>query len=571
MTQPQDYSNQDLRNCSFRGKDLAGADFRKADIRGCDFRKANLEGADFSEVTAGQSSKQIFIAFGYAVMLALAVAVASMTATTSAFAGKVLVAFVTLFAILFAIAVGSARKYMVYLTFVGTYAILFAFAFAFAFAFVVAVTSAFVSTVAFAEFSRGNILGGVGLSLLSLSLMFLMYIFWNRFRQEIQKKVGTSFQEATLTYAKFTGAIINKCNFRDAILYQVDWTRADLAHSGFSGYLDNPLVRKLCTSRIGVNQDFSSIDLSGLNLIGVNLHGANLTAANLNETNLRQADLGNTNLCEIQAIKTDFTNANLTGACIENWAITPETIFTNVDCSHIFLDHAKSERKPASGSLERGDFAKLVTQSTKSLDFFFRNGIDPQAFDFALNSLKDEYGDMEISLKALEDLGDGDRLVRFNTVPNSPKAAMHAQFTQDYTAMYRQLEASREIVWELQQKLDRIDSSNKLERAETEKQLAVEKMRSEERLHRSQYLENLVYHKLGQPISITALNSQFGDITMTDKSIQSGGDVFFTGRDNLGVSGKDQQGVAGRDISGTVTNQYFGQFQKIEKKKPFIV
>jgi hypothetical protein len=41
---------------------------------------------------------------------------------------------------------------------------------------------------------------------------------------------------------------------------------------------------------------------------------------------------------------------------------------------------------------------------------------------------------------------------------------------------------------------------------------------------------------------------------MTDKSIQAGGDVFFTGRDNLGVSGKDQQGVAGRDLSGTVTN-----------------
>jgi uncharacterized protein YjbI with pentapeptide repeats len=53
-----DFSNQDLRNRSFKGRDLAGADFRKADIRGCDFRNANLEGADFSGAIVGQSGKQ---------------------------------------------------------------------------------------------------------------------------------------------------------------------------------------------------------------------------------------------------------------------------------------------------------------------------------------------------------------------------------------------------------------------------------------------------------------------------------------------------------------------------------
>ncbi len=60
MSQPLNFSNQDLRNRSFRGCDLVGADFRKADIRSCDFSGANLEGADFSEAIAGQSGKQIF-------------------------------------------------------------------------------------------------------------------------------------------------------------------------------------------------------------------------------------------------------------------------------------------------------------------------------------------------------------------------------------------------------------------------------------------------------------------------------------------------------------------------------
>ncbi len=147
------------------------------------------------------------------------------------------------------------------------------------------------------------------------------------------------------------------------------------------------------------------------------------------------------------------------------------------------------------------------------------------------------------------------KLVRFNVVPDAPKQEMHAQFTEDYQAMHSELESSRNKIWELQQKLDRIDLENKIERFEIEKQLAVAMAQLKER-PTSQYLQDLVYHQtnqLGQQKLLYAPNSNFSD-TMTDKSIQSGGDVFFTGRDNLGVTGKDQQGVAGRDISGTVTN-----------------
>ncbi|GBO51948.1 hypothetical protein APA_3529 [Pseudanabaena sp. lw0831] len=352
------------------------------------------------------------------------------------------------------------------------------------------------------------------------------------------------------------GAILKNCSFTNARLYQTDWTHAHLKRCKLSDNLANQKVRELCISRIGINEDFSFSDLSVLNLIRVNLRAAILAGANLNGTNLTQADLENTNLWNVQAIQTDFSKANLSGACIENWAITSETIFTDTICSHIYLDSDRTERKPASGSFEQGDFEKLVIQFTKTLDFLFRNGIDAQAFDFALNNLIEDYEQMGLSLKGVDDLGDGDRLVRFNTVSDAPKAEMHAQFTQEYEEMRKQLEASRNKVWELQQKLDRIDLENKLERFELEKQLAVAIAKLEER-PTSQYLQNLVYYQttqLGQQKSIYALNSQFGD-PMSDKSIQSGGgDISYVGRDNLGVSGKDQQGVAGRDISGTVTN-----------------
>jgi uncharacterized protein YjbI with pentapeptide repeats len=560
MTQPLDFSNQDLRNRSFKGQNLAGANFRKADIRGCDFSKANLEGADFSGVTAGQSGKQIFVevaagAFAGAVAVKVTlVAGGFVGGFAGAFAGIVVGILAGVLVKLSPMLDPIANRFRIpRFRFPRNEDTLEDAGFVVVGGFVGGCANAFADAfmVAFAEIGKGNILGGTGYILLGLFLFSIVYGLLMIAIIGTRYDTGTSFSKAKLTNSKFTGAILNNCNFIDAKIHQIDWTHTHFMRCRFSVNLNNQLIRELCVYRIGANENFSSMNLSGLNLIGVNFCGANLAAANLSQTNLSQSDLTNANLSNIQAIKTDFTNANLSGACIENWAITSETIFTDVICSHIFLDLAKSERKPASGSLKQGDFAKLVTQSTKSLDFFFRNGIDPQAFDFALNNLMDNYSDMGISLKSVEDFGDGDRIVRFNTVSNAPKGEMHAQFTQDYEEMHQQLEASRNKVYELQQKLDRIDLENRIERFELEKQLAVAVAKLEER-PTSQYLQNLVYHQANQKL-LYAPYSKFGD-TMTDKSIQSGGDVFFTGRDNLGVSGKDQQGVAGRDLSGTVTN-----------------
>ena len=535
MTQPLDFSNQDLRNRSFKGQDLAGANFRKADIRGCDFSKANLEEADFSGVTAGLSRKQTFIAVACVVAVAGAVVGALVGAGEVAFAGAVV------FTVTFTYAVAGAGAFVNAVAGLGGVS----------FSLMWAVMFAFAGVIAGVEFANGNILGGIGFLFFALACISLAYMFLMEAIKKFRNETGTSFKGATLTESKFMAAILNNCDFTDAKLHQTDWTHAHLMRCNFSGYLNNQLIRELCVSRIGANGDFSSMHLLGLNLIGVNLRGANLAAANLSHTNLSQADLTNTNLCNVKAIKTDFTNADLSGACIENWAITPETSFTDVICSHIFLDFAKSERKPASGSLEQGDFAKLVTQSTKSLDFFFRNGIDPQAFDFALNKLMVNYRETGISLKSVEDFGDGDRIVRFNTVADAPKGEMHAQFTQDYEEMHDQLEASRNKVWELQQKLDRNDLENKIERLEIEKQLAVAIAKLEER-PTSKDLQDLLYHQasqLGNQRLLNAPNSTFID-TMTDKPNQ----INISSSSNVALNtGDNNQGVIG-NISGTVTN-----------------
>ena len=93
--------------------------------------------------------------------------------------------------------------------------------------------------------------------------------------------------------------------------------------------LDNfdDTIRLLCTSRDGRRQDYSHVNLKRLYLSGVMLDGANLLRANLNDANLQSANLERAHLQSTQALGTDFSNAILTGACIQNWGINADTSF----------------------------------------------------------------------------------------------------------------------------------------------------------------------------------------------------------------------------------------------------
>jgi hypothetical protein len=74
MNQNLNFTNQDLRDRSFKGKNLVGADFSGADIRGCNFSHSQLQSANFAKVLTGLSQRQnltinitsFFIAFMFA-------------------------------------------------------------------------------------------------------------------------------------------------------------------------------------------------------------------------------------------------------------------------------------------------------------------------------------------------------------------------------------------------------------------------------------------------------------------------------------------------------------------------
>ncbi|MBD1999029.1 pentapeptide repeat-containing protein [Leptolyngbya sp. FACHB-541] len=65
-----DFANQDLRNRSFKRKSLNGANFSGANIRGCDFSNALLREANFVQVRAGQPLNRLMLLGTVALLLA---------------------------------------------------------------------------------------------------------------------------------------------------------------------------------------------------------------------------------------------------------------------------------------------------------------------------------------------------------------------------------------------------------------------------------------------------------------------------------------------------------------------
>lgn len=485
-----DYSNRDLRNRSFKNQDLTGADFSGSDIRGCDFRGTHLKGANFQRTRVGQSRKQYITSFIY----------------------------------------GGGLLVLLSLSINGSFTLMGSF--------------------------RGATVSGFfyrGLSTLSVGAAIYFFretiktILDSIFEALENTITGILFKRSDLTSANFSYAKIQRVDFTEAKIDCINWTWVSFSQCEFSNrfsHLKNRTIIQLCISRDGRNQNYRYATLKNLHLVGIVLAGANLAGADISGSELNHANLERANLHGIQASGTDFSNAVLTGACIQHWGINAATHFTDVRCDYIYLELNQQERRPASGIFQPGDFAKLVHQFTDTLDFLFRNGIEPQAFDVALRNLLTEYEDAGLSLHSLVDVGDGDRLVKLAVAnPTADKASMHTQFKQDYATMQQQLAASREAEQAAQQKL-----------AHAEGQLIVYR-------EQSVFLQGFVYHQTDQfsRPTFNAPNAHFTGDPMSDKRSKIElnnvtGDISgVAGGDISGVAGKDITGAAGGDISGTLT------------------
>jgi uncharacterized protein YjbI with pentapeptide repeats len=234
---------------------------------------------------------------------------------------------------------------------------------------------------------------------------------------------GTNFAEADLTGSNFNKTVIKSTNLQNTNLTQVSWREAeehDLARWG-SSILANGKVRQLLVSLNGEGEDYQNIDLTGVNLVRANLEGAKFKNAILNRSTLRYANLKNANLREAICIETDFTSADLTGACLQNWNYDHTTKLNGVECQEVFLIEGENgkyeERLPYDKNkyFQKGDFEKIYRKIITSIKLLLQNGMDnPQEVRLALEQLMTE--NPELSLQGLKKVGNNDLIATIEGV-----------------------------------------------------------------------------------------------------------------------------------------------------------
>ncbi|NEQ53096.1 MAG: pentapeptide repeat-containing protein [Leptolyngbya sp. SIO3F4] len=344
---------------------------------------------------------------------------------------------------------------------------------------------------------------------------------------------GTNFSGADLTEAFFTKAVLNRVIFANSrqqstITHHTRWHQAtylDRARLG-SIILKAPRVRNLLTTLNGNNQNLSYANLEGANLADAQLRNANLCGARLSRATLQNAALHNINLTEAQCIGTNFMAAQLTGATLEAWSLDNTTILTNTECQYVFLkenpDHlGNRERLPHNPDkiFKAGDFEKYFKEVMDEVKLLIRDGIEPQAFKMAFQSLIGKHDISSTDVRGFERKG-SDILIRVAVPPHHSKEDIARTFDANYEKALPVSKAEALLEAEHRSKQEIIQLANK----------SIDSI--------STVLSNLT-------INTTAMtNSNNPNITTGDGSFYAAGDVNLTGSTlNLG------------EISGQVTTQ----------------
>ncbi|MEM9538167.1 MAG: pentapeptide repeat-containing protein [Cyanobacteria bacterium P01_E01_bin.42] len=257
-----------------------------------------------------------------------------------------------------------------------------------------------------------------------------------------------------LSQANLRESDLSQANLHSASLIQSDLYLSHLCYADLNG-------ADLSYANLG-EADLSGANLNLTDLRGVNLRVAYLQEANLSEANLydasldrakfRKANLTKVNLTRVQALATDFNNANLTGACIEDWHINSETKFENVICEYIYLKSefkngktVYTDRRPHDSNriFAPGDFTRLVQKATETLDLIFNDGIDWDIFATSFQSLKQERISVEgenciFAVRTIDNLDDGSLVIRIRVHPYLDEATKIA-IEQDFWAKYNPL------------------------------------------------------------------------------------------------------------------------------------
>ena len=290
-------------------------------------------------------------------------------------------------------------------------------------------------------------------------------------RQPGQNLQNAYLRGAILTGAILTGAILSGANLESAKLESANLKGANLKRAYLS-HADLSYANLYLADLVGVY--LRDTNLIGINFIGSNLRYANLIDANLIDANLRDANLIDANLRDanlkrVQALATNFANADLTGACIEDWNINSQTNLQHVKCDYIYLKGNYSEeekrwifsdRRPHDYNkiFAPGEFSQLFVKALETKDLIFSEGIEWTAFLDSFQKLQAEVKGEELAIQAIEKKSGGAFVVRLEVPQEANKAEIEKFIKQEYEVKLKVIEANYQK--QLQAKDETIQAKN---------------------------------------------------------------------------------------------------------------
>jgi len=194
------------------------------------------------------------------------------------------------------------------------------------------------------------------------------------------------------------------------------------------------------------NLDATSLDLTGVDLHDTDLSNTDLSQVNISGSSLKRANLTGANLTQTKALYSDFQQAVLTGACLEDWQHNHARL-DGVTCEFIYLKDIKEEKFPASRNFEAGEFAKVFQEVENTVELIFRNGIDWKAFAHAFDETSTEIYDIsgqKLALRKYEVLDDRFIRLAVEVPPNINLEKTRASLELRYERRIAQLEGSVE-------------------------------------------------------------------------------------------------------------------------------
>jgi hypothetical protein len=246
-----------------------------------------------------------------------------------------------------------------------------------------------------------------------------------------------------------------------------------------------------------------------------------------------------------QALETNFSGSNLTGACIEDWNINHKTILNNVVCDYIYRKHYQQERRPSNlnQNFKEGEFFTLIQQICTTVELIFTNGVDWLILLTSINEFKTTRSINDLPIQAIEHKRDGRFVVRID-VPTEIDGAECEKFIQrDYES--RQTLSEEKYLKKITSKIDNPDI------------IAIyEQENAYYRKTCNDLVEAVKHLAKSSPSQITIINSntQHGEMMVDNKNqnIQIKGD-------NFGIAGDGNIQLVKGNISKVI-----GQLQESE-------